>query len=504
MASRSQPKVVLFYPPYAGKPLGPPLGLLNLATPLLNAGIRVRIIDAAIEPNYQEVLAAEIPSATCFGVSLLTGPMILHAINASRQVRGLRPGLPIVYGGWHPTLLPEQTLREEFVDAVVRGQGELTFLEVVERWSESRSLEGVAGVSYKDGDRIVHNPDRPVASINSLPTPAYSLVDFGRYEKACGLRKTVYASSVGCPYACNYCTDTVFYQRLFNALSPERVVREVISLVGRHQLSEVSFLDSNFPVNVRRALAIARGFLESGVRFRWTFQASTDLIARMSDEDVLLLGRSGVSHIGFGVESGSREVLDWMNKPHQRVDDMFETARKCERAGIKTTFNLIIGYPGETDAHRAETFRVMGELCRRHPTANFSPNIFTPYPAIPIWPRLSALGVTEPQSLKEWAGMSLGSNFLPWLRGEEYRRSKRMLSCFLLYHQLRRGLRGRNAFSLARKLQEMLLAWLDWRLRRRFYRLPLELWVAALRKHLTVRRSLLTGQGLGADLEGIS
>ncbi len=76
-------------------------------------------------------------------------------------------------------------------------------------------------------------------------------------------------------------------------------------------------LDSNFLVDTRRAVEIARGFLASGLRFRWTFQASTDLLCRMSDEEVRLLGDSGVSHIGFGTESASAEVLEKMDKHHQ-------------------------------------------------------------------------------------------------------------------------------------------------------------------------------------------
>ncbi|PYU97316.1 MAG: B12-binding domain-containing radical SAM protein, partial [Acidobacteria bacterium] len=129
----------------------------------------------------------------------------------------------------------------------------------------------------------------------------------------------------------------------------------------------------------------------------------------------------------FGTESGSQEVLALMNKKHQRIQDMFETARKTERAGIRVTFNIILGYPGETESDRVETFRIMGEVARQHSNVSFSPNIFTPYPGIPIWPQLRGMGVREPQSLKEWENLPLGRNILPWLRGEELARLQRML-----------------------------------------------------------------------------
>ncbi len=479
------------------------MGLLSLAAPLLEAGYDVVLVDAAIEPDYLQRIANEVQEVCCFGISLLTGPMILPAIKASRLVRKLRPELPIIYGGWHPTLLPEQTLKAEYVDVIVRGQGEITFLEVLKRLRARESLEGVLGVSFKKGERVLHNPDRRVINVNQLPRPAYQLVNFEAYEKACGIRKTVYASSLGCPYACNYCTDTVFYNRKFNALPAQRVVAEVTELVQRYRLEEISLLDSNFPVDVKRAIAIAGGFIQSGVRFRWTFQASTDLLCRMSDEEVDLLGEAGVSHVGFGTESAAEDVLLMMNKPHQRVSDMFEAARKCHRANIKVTFNLIIGYPGETEAHRAETLRVMGEISHQFPNVSFSPNIFTPYPGIPIWPQLRQLGLHEPQSLEEWATMPLGENLLPWLQGAEYRRVKRMLTYFLLDHQTRRQIRQTKPSPMGQMFSTALSLPLRWRLRHRFYRFPVELWMMNLKRQLTLRRSLLTGQSLGHDLERI-
>ncbi len=142
-------KVVLFHPPYDGPPLGPPLSLLSLASPLLAAGFQVSIVDASIDPAYKNSLAGEITDALCLGISLLTGRMIRSAVDVSRFVREIRPELPIIYGGWHPSLLPAQTLREDYVDVVVRGQGELTLQEVAERLRAGSSFESVRGISFK-------------------------------------------------------------------------------------------------------------------------------------------------------------------------------------------------------------------------------------------------------------------------------------------------------------------------------------------------------------------
>ncbi len=497
-AARSR-KVVLFLPPYSGKVLGPPLGLLSLAGSLRAAGYVPCLIDGALDRNFPETVAREIDGALCFGVSLLTGPMIRDAMEMSRLVRRRQPQLPIVFGGWHPSLSSAQTLSENFVDVVVRHQGEKTLVEILERLESGNALNLVQGCWFKRDGRIVQNPDRPAAPLASLPTPAYDLIDFDAYERACGERKLPYASSIGCPYACNYCTDMVFYNRRFNPYDTGQVVEELATLVRAHCLTDVALLDSNFLVDVRRALAIAKGILNSGVRFRWSFQASTDLLCRMPDEDVQTLAESGVNHIGFGTESASPEVLRHMNKAHQHIPDMFEAARKCKRAGIRVTYNLIFGYPGEEDRHRRETLQVMGQIAERFDNVSFSPNVFTPYPGIPIWPQLRAMGLREPQSLSEWTSIDLGTNNLPWLQDKSYARLQRGIAYFLLDNQINKTRRGSRS-SVMQSILQAARKPLHWRIRNYSFGWPWELWLSMAKQWLVVRRSLLTGQSLSHNL----
>src|SRR5215469_14955505 len=115
---RTPNKVVLFYPPYDGPPLGAPLCLLALASPLLEAGFEVQLVDSVTCLNFEERILRETADALCLGISLLTGPMIKSGTRVARSVRKLRPNLPIIFGGWHPTLVPQQTLAAEFVDAL--------------------------------------------------------------------------------------------------------------------------------------------------------------------------------------------------------------------------------------------------------------------------------------------------------------------------------------------------------------------------------------------------
>jgi anaerobic magnesium-protoporphyrin IX monomethyl ester cyclase len=498
---KAKGKIVLFYPAYDGPPLSAPLCLLSLASPLLQAGFDVSIIDAAIAPDWESRVLREVEGALCLGISVLTGPMIRGAIRIGKLVKKQNPGMPVIFGGWHPSLVSGQTLNEPYVDAVVRGQGELTLLEIAHRLAEKKEFHDVQGVSSKPSGVAQHAPERPTTWLDDLPLAAFHLTDFDAYERSCGVRKLGYATSVGCPYACNYCTDMVFYKRRFNALATDRVVGEVTDLVARYRIEEVAMLDSNLPVDWRRAVDIARGFLSSQLRFRWTFQASTDFLCRMSDDEVRLLGESGVSHMGFGTESTSADVLKLMNKRHQHLNEMYETARKAALGGIHVTFNLIFGYPGETEANRIETLRTMSDIARQFWNVSFSPNIFTPYPGIPIWPQLREMGMREPQSLQEWVDLPLGKSVLPWLQGDELARLRRMLEFFLLNNQLRKA--TTNHPGLRQGVRRALGAPLRWRIRSNQYSFPWELWIARSFERVVTRRSLLTGQPLSTEVSEV-
>jgi radical SAM superfamily enzyme YgiQ (UPF0313 family) len=489
-------RVILFLPPYSGPIFGAPLGLLSLAGSLRQAGFEPRIVDGALDRNWRQTIAHEIQDCACFGVSLLTGPMILDAIEISRTVKRLRPGLPVVFGGWHPTLESTQTLREEFVDVVVRHQGEATLLELLWRLEAGKELDFLAGCWFKRNGRIVRNPDRPATSLAKLPPPAYDLIDFDAYERATGERKLPYAASIGCPYACNYCTDMVYYNRRFDPYETERVVCEMATLAARYRLTEIALVDSNFLVDVPRAVAIAGGIRDSQVRFKWSFQASTNLLCRMSADEVKLLAASGVHHIGFGTESASPEVLRHMNKAHQNIPDMYETAAKCAQAGIRVTFNLIFGFPGEEERHRRETLRVVGDIAREFGNVTFSPNLFTPYPGIPIWPELEQRGLRQPDSLAGWARVDLGANNLPWLGGSSLRTLERSIRYVLLHSRLNRA-RRKSQSRLLRTLVDLAEAPVVWRLKQSLFAWP---WELALARATIVRRSLLNGRPLSRVL----
>ena len=171
---------------------------------------------------------------------------------------------------------------------MVKGQGEEALLELVERIAGGESLKGVAGAGYKEDGRIVFNLPRALKPIRELPPKAYHLADFDAYERVCGRRWAMYTSSLACPYNCAYCTNDGVYGRKWNALEPAQVAEETCDVVSRYGLELLWIVDDNFLVDRERAIGIAEGILEKGVRFKWSIQASTNLVSRFSVDELRL------------------------------------------------------------------------------------------------------------------------------------------------------------------------------------------------------------------------
>ena len=130
---RSSKKIVFFVASFSSIEATAPLGILAISTPLLEAGYEICIIDASISPDYKKRIMEEIKDALCLGISLVTGPMIRETVEVAKAIKKWDPDFPVILGGWHPSLLPTQTLEAPYVDIVVRAQGEESMLAVADR-----------------------------------------------------------------------------------------------------------------------------------------------------------------------------------------------------------------------------------------------------------------------------------------------------------------------------------------------------------------------------------
>ena len=469
-------KVVFFFPAFSSQEATAPLGILAVSTPLLRAGYEIRIVDSTITPNFRARVLEELRDALCLCVSLVTGPMIRETVQIAKDAKKLYPNKPVILGGWHPSLLPDQTLAAEYVDIVVKGQGEDALLEIVERIEAGESMRGVAGVGYKVDGNLVFNVSRTLKPLAEMPPKAYHLADFDAYERVCGRRWAMYTSSLACPYNCGYCTNEGVYGRKWNALEAEQVVEETTDLVSRYGLKLLWIVDDNFLVDRDRAVAIAEGLVRKSVKFDWSIQATTNLVTRLTVEELKLLKRAGLSQVAHGAESGSRKVLDLMGKSFQKIETIHEAADKLTRAGIRPSFNMIFGYPGEGESERRESIQLIMDVCRRYPGAEFWTNIFTPYPGAPIMQRAFELGIQVPKTLEGWVDFFPRYTTLPWLRGSEHRRVQIMRD-YLRIAFNRIPIANRRRHPLNGLIHELISMPARWRLDHDIYGMPAELWL---------------------------
>ena len=480
-------KVVLFFPSYYSDEAAPPLALIHLAAPLVQQGHEVRIVDSAVSGDSVAAVLEACEGAAVLGISMVTGPMITQGVEVARAARERHPGLAIVAGGWHASILPEQTLRSPCFDAVVRGQGEITFSEMVERYARGeRDLSGIAGSFWKRDGEVMANPPRGYTDINALPRRPFELVDFETYARKCGgLRWLLFCTSHGCPWDCSYCSNASVYGRNWKPMEADATVEEMAELVRRYRLSVVDVIDDNYLVRRDRALHIAEGLLSKAPPFHYYMQTRTDQMDRLSDDELALLARSGLKRIFFGLESGSNKVMRSVNK-RLDLETAYRTAERCGRVGIRPSFNLIFGLPAEEAADLRDTMAVVDRLGRANPDADFFTNIFSPYPGSPIWPLAVERGVREPQTLEEWAAFYPKVQVLPWLQGRPHARIQRIRDYIRIGYSSRqmvvappRGLKG----VLQRALKQMA----RFRLRTLLVEFPLEVW--ALRAWRSLRRA---------------
>ena len=469
-------KVVFFFPSFASTEATAPLGILAVATPLIRAGYSVTLVDSTITANFQKRVLEEVKDAICLGISLVTGPMIRETVAIARAVKEWNPDFPIILGGWHPSLLPKQTLEAECIDYVVRGQGEETLLELVQHLESHSSVDLISGLGFKRDGKLLFTPERPLRPLAEMPPKAYHIADFDAYERSCGRRWAMYTSSLACPFNCSYCTNAGVYGRKWNALSPEQFVEETVDLTRRYNLELLWVVDDNFLVDLDRARLIGEGLVRAGANFKWSIQATTNLTARLSTEDLKLLRRSGLHQICQGVDSASPKILKLMNKEFQDFDSIYQSAARCLEADIRPSFNIIFAFPGEGRPERRETVDFMMDVCRKFPGAEFWTNIFTPYPGAPIMEHPEEIGLQVPTSLEGWADFFPRYTVLPWLNGRDHRRLQTMRDYLRIAFD-RVPISADTRDRITRTVQKAISLPARWRLDHDFYALPVELWL---------------------------
>lgn len=422
---KTPPRVILFQPKTGvlsevkTRPSFP-LSLLSAARNL-EREFQLLLVDQRLEPDWSSRLVSEIrKGAVCVGVTSITGIQIKHALEASRLVKSHSPEIPVVWGGVHATLLPAETLKEPSVDIVVRGEGEETFASLVHHLLETKSLEGLQGISFRaaDGkDSVIHNEPRPFVCLDSLPCVPYYVARLDYLFTRKGKPSMYLETSRGCPFRCAFCYNSSVGNRIWRAMGPHVVIGAVEEILRAFpKVGHLSVVDDNFFVDLERVRAICTLFLKNGFRLTYQVQgASIQAVKRLSGDDLSLLKKSGCERLDMGVESGSERILKEIDKGIS-IQDVRETNRKLMRMGIEPWFNFMSGFPMESEEDLKSTIRLMIQLQRENPNALLSPlYCYTPYPGNKLYEKARQMGFEPPDSLEKWAEYGWDKACLPWI-----------------------------------------------------------------------------------------
>ena len=412
---QQKPHVILIYPKTGmdfGSTIAPPHALLAVAAPLLKAGYRVALLDQRAQAVTPETLAQLVSSdLLCVGISTMTGTQIRHALHLATMVRKLTNGkTPLIWGGCHPSVLPEQTAQHELVDIVVIGEGEDAFYEVVQAIEHKQPLNNIQGIAFCDGQSVVRTAPRPLLDIETLLPVPWELVDVEAYiHRDMYLKESsrvldIGQTSRGCPFHCGFCSSASIRQRKWRPMSVDKSLDLIIGTVRRFNLNGIWLRDDEFYIDRTRATRICEGIVSSGIKIAfYTSGTRVDVFEKATDYEIEILKRAGACTLKFGAESGSQRILDLMNKGI-RLEQTLKANQRCKKYGIRPAFSLIVGYPTETFADIHQTIDFAFRLKRENPQAQLETMaIYTPLPGTPDFPLAIKHGLKPPEALEGWA-----------------------------------------------------------------------------------------------------
>ncbi|MCD6514367.1 MAG: cobalamin-dependent protein [Candidatus Odinarchaeota archaeon] len=358
----------------------PPLGLGYLASVARKKGHDVKIVDSIGEnltfDDFKRKISQYDPDI--IGITATTS-MIPDAYRVAKIAKENNPNIVVIIGGPHVTFLPEYTLREcPYIDIVVRGEGEITFSEILDSIEKGKRYKKILGITYKSNSGIIKStPPRPlIKNVDNIPIPAFDLFNWDAY-KFNNVRYGTIITSRGCPFNCIFCSSSLLFGKRYRAHSTDRVLEEIKILYEKFHIREIEFLDDTFTLNRRRAKEIAQRLISEGYDLSWAASSRVDTFDK---ETGAIMHKSGAHTIYFGLESGTQKILDMIGKGIS-LDQSLKAVKIAKEIGIKTLGSFIIGFPQETkdDIERTINFA-------KHVNVDYAQfTIATPYPGTKLW-----------------------------------------------------------------------------------------------------------------------
>jgi radical SAM superfamily enzyme YgiQ (UPF0313 family) len=368
-----------------------PLAVMQLAAALRSQRHAPRILDGNVDRDFVATACAAVRAGEvdAVGVTVMGGPQLPPAIAVSDAIRAIAPGLPIVWGGYFPTICPDAALNGTPVDYVVRGLGDVTLVELLaahfDEGAAPAALAAIDGLSWRrrgpgDAAEVVHNPDRAFSPASLQSPPDFDGLDRPqRYLSPTylGRRTTGWQAALGCRYRCTFCGVAAMFRGKTALPTAQRLEQDLVTLKTRFGADSINFYDHNFfdrDVDMAPLLEVlARHELP------WWCFARADALLDLSDRSWALVRRSRLRMAYIGAESPSDSVLHDLRKG-TRADQTLDVVEKCRHMGVVPELSFMLAPPQDPEGETERTFEFIRRVKRLNPATEVMLYIHTPLP----------------------------------------------------------------------------------------------------------------------------
>lgn len=381
--------------------IAPPLGIAYMAGVLQENNIDVEILDASAEDmdfkDVEKELLKRKPDLVA--LTALT-PTIGRALETAQVVKETLPDSIVVMGGYHPTFNFIETLEDENVDIVIRGEGEYIMLNLVQALENQSSLHDVKGIVFEDKNskEIVVNPEAPlIQDLDELPFPALNLLPMKKYRLLdMDTHMTTMITTRGCPMQCSFCSSAAMHGKKIRERSVENIVDEIEYLNTNYDIDTIAFMDDTFTLKKRKVMAICDEILKRNIEIMWGCTSRVDTL----DEKLLKkMKEAGCITIFIGVESADQQQLDNMckNTTIAKIENAFKNAHKLK---IRTIASVALGMPGDTKEIMNKTVKFVHKLKPNYAIYSLA----TPYPGTRFYKEAFEKNLIK---IKDWSKYTL-------------------------------------------------------------------------------------------------